>query len=116
LRFAYEQADARHTSLHVLHATPPGTQSKDMEIIRANVAEVIAGWSDAYPGVRVMLSFPMDDPEEACVRATELAELVVVGRPHGRSLPFSLARPLASRVIRRAHCPVAIVPSDYRGV
>jgi nucleotide-binding universal stress UspA family protein len=116
LRFAYEQADARDNSLHVLHATPPGTQSKDMELIRANLAEVLAGWSTAYPGVRVMLSFPMADAEEACVSATERAELVVVGRPHGRGLPFSLARPLASRVIRRAHCPVAVVPSDYRGL
>ena len=115
LRFAYEQADARENMLHVLHATPPGTQSKDMELIRANLAEVLAGWSTAYPGVRVMLSFPMDDPEEACVRATEHAELVVVGRPHGRTLPFSMARPLASRVIRRANCPVAVVPSNYRG-
>jgi len=116
LRFAFEQADARDNSLHVLHATPPGTQSEDVEAIRANVAEVLAGWSDAYPDVRVLLNFPMDDPEEACVRATEHAELVVVGRPHGRTVPFSLARPLASRVIRQAHCPVAIVPSDYRGV
>jgi nucleotide-binding universal stress UspA family protein len=116
LRFAYEQADARGTSLRVLHATPPGTQQSDMDVIRANVAEVLAGWSTAYPGVRVHLSFPLDDPEEACVRATEQAELIVVGRPPARTLPFSLARPLASRVIRRAHCPVAIVPSDYRGV
>jgi len=115
LRFAHQQADAGNTSLHVLHATPPGTQHSDMDVIRANVGEVLAGWSNAFPGVRVLLSFPMDDPEEACVRATEQAELVVVGRPHARSLPFSLARPLASRVIRRAHCPVAIVPSNYRG-
>jgi len=115
LRVAHEQAEARNTRLHVLHATPPGTQRSDMDVIRANVSEVLAGWSNVFPGVRVLLSFPIDDPEEACVRATEHAELVVVGRPHGRTLPFSLARPLASRVIRRAHCPVAIVPSSYRG-
>jgi nucleotide-binding universal stress UspA family protein len=87
-----------------------------MELIRANLAAVLAGWSTAFPGVRVMLNFPMDAPEEACVRATEHAELIVVGRPHGRTLPFSLARPLASRVIRRAHCPVAVVPSDFWGL
>ncbi|MEO6472172.1 MAG: universal stress protein [Aeromicrobium sp.] len=115
LRFAFEHASAGDNLLHVLHAMPPGTVRKDAEAFRANVAEVLAGWTDSFPDVRVLLNFPIDDADEACVRATEHAELVVVGRPRPHSMPFALARPLATRVIKRAHCPVAVVPADFGG-
>lgn len=115
LQFAFEQAHARGDLLHVLHAVPPGTTRADAEAVRANVGEILAGWSDTYPDVRVLLSFPIDEADDACARATEHAELVVVGRPHHHGLPFASARPVAAEVIRHAHCPVAVVPADYRG-
>ena len=115
LRFAFEQADARGDELHVLHAIPPGTTRSDAEGIRANIGGVLAGWSDSYPGVRVLLSFPADEADDACVRATERSDLVVMGRPHRHSLPLPLARPLAAQVLRYAHGPVAVVPAEYRG-
>ena len=116
LQFAFEQADARGDLLHVLHAIPPGTAVQDSEAIRANIGEVLAGWSDRYPDVRVLLSFPIDEADDACLRATERSQLVVVGRPRRRGLPFALARPLAADVVRSAHCPVAVVPAEYRGI
>jgi nucleotide-binding universal stress UspA family protein len=116
LRFAFEQADARGDELHVLHAIPPGTTKSDAEGIRANIGGVLAGWSEAYPGVRVLLSFPVCEADDACVQATGRSELVVVGRPHSHGLPFALARPLAAGVLRHARGPVAVVPADYRGV
>ena len=115
LQFAFEQADARGGLLHVLHAIPPGTAVPDSEAMRANIGEVLAGWSDRYPAVRVLLSFPIDEVEDACLRASERSQLVVVGRPRRRGLPFALARPLAADVVRHAHCPVAVVPAEYRG-
>lgn len=116
LRFAFEQADARDHTLHVLHATPPATLTSDMQAIRANIAEVLAGWSDDYPAVRVLPAFVFDEKQEqAVIAATKRAELVVVGRPHSKSVPFAFARPLALQVVRRARCPVAIVPADYAG-
>lgn len=116
LQFAFEQADARGDELHVLHAIPPGTRKSDAEAIRANIGAVLAGWSDTYPRVRVLLSFPADEADDACGRATERSKLVVLGRPHRHSLPLPLARPLAAEVLRHAHGPVAVVPADYRGV
>jgi nucleotide-binding universal stress UspA family protein len=113
LQFAFEQAGAHDNVLHVLHAVPMGTTQADAEAIRANIGEVLAGWSDTYPDVRVLRSFPIDEVEEACRRATERSELVVVGRPHRHALPFALARPLATEVLKHAHCPVAVVPADY---
>ena len=116
LQFAFEQAHARGDVLHVLHAIPPATATSDAETLRANIGEVLAGWSDTYPDVRVLLSFPIDEAHDACLRATERSELVVVGRPHHHALPLALARPLAAEVLRHAHCPVAVVPAEYRGV
>jgi nucleotide-binding universal stress UspA family protein len=115
LHFAFEQADARGDVLHVLHAVPPATTRPDVEAIRANIGEVLAGWADAFPDVRVLLSFPVDEADDVCTRATDRSELVVVGRPHRHALPFVLAQPLASEVLRHARGPVAVVPSDYRG-
>jgi nucleotide-binding universal stress UspA family protein len=115
LRFAFEQSGTHGNLLHVLHAIPPGTTRPDSEAIRANVGEILAGWYETYPEVRVMLNFPIDEADDACIRATEHSELVVVGRPHRHGLPFTLARPLAAEVLKNAHCPVAVVPADYRG-
>jgi len=115
LRFAFEQAGPRGNVLHVLHAIPEGTAPPDVEGVRANLGEILAGWSDTFPEVHVQLSFPIDEAEEALARATEYAELVVVGRPHRHGLPIALARPLAAEVLRHAHCPVAVIPADYQG-
>jgi nucleotide-binding universal stress UspA family protein len=116
LRFAFEQADARHGVLHVLHAVPPGTLPSDVADLRANMSEVLAGWRDMFPDVVVMDEFAVGDPTDVVSRATNGAELVVVGRPHGRAMPFALLRPLAADVLRRANSPVAVVPADYRGM
>ncbi|WP_332661735.1 universal stress protein [Aeromicrobium sp.] len=115
IQFAFEAASERDNVLHVLHAIPPATTTEDAEGMRANVGEILAGWADTYPDVHVYVTYSVDDPEEACIRATGQSELVVIGRPHRHALPFALARPLAAEVLKHAHCPVAVVPSDYRG-
>ena len=116
LRFAFEQADARYGVLHVLLAVPPATLPSDVADLRANMSEVLAGWREVFPDVVVMDAFAVGDPKDVVANATRGAELVVVGRPHGRAMPFALLRPLATDVLRRANCPVAVVPADYRGV
>ncbi|MCW2799210.1 MAG: hypothetical protein JWQ70_682 [Aeromicrobium sp.] len=115
LRYGFEQADIRGEILHVLHAAPAATLQDDFDNRRANVAEILAGWAELYPDVRVLSSLTSGDPIETCVAATEHASLVVIGRPHSHTVLFALARPLAMQVLRRAHCPVAVVASDYRG-
>ena len=89
LRFAFEQADARGDELHVLHAIPPGTTKPDAEAIRANIGAVLAGWSDSYPEVRVLLSFPVDEADDACARATD----ALGARRDRPSTPSQLAAP-----------------------
>lgn len=115
LRFGFEQADARNEELHVLHAAPLATTRLDFENHQANVREVVAGWQEQYPDVHVNVSSASGKPFESCIAATANASLIVIGRPHGHTRPFGLARPLAVQVLREARCPVAVVPAGYRG-
>jgi nucleotide-binding universal stress UspA family protein len=115
LRYGFAQAESRGETLHVLHAAPAATLQDDFDNHRANVSEILAGWAELYPDVRVLSSLTSGDPLETCIAATEHASLVVIGRPHSHTVLFALARPLAMRVLRQAHCPVAVVASDYRG-
>jgi nucleotide-binding universal stress UspA family protein len=113
LRYAFEQAAARHEPLHVLHTAPAATLRQDFENHRANVAEVVAGWSEQYPDVEIVRSTTDGAPVDECVEATSEASLVVIGRHHGHSVPFARVRPIAMAVLRKAQCPVAVVPLDY---
>lgn len=113
LRYGFEQADARSEDLHVLHAAPAATSQADFEQHQVNVAEVIAGWRELYPDVRVDTTSTSGDPVETCIAATGGASLVIIGRPHGGNISFALARPLAMKVLREARCPVAVVPADH---
>lgn len=115
LNFAFDEAGARGSRLQVLHAAPPGTVAADVDASRANISEVLAGWSAQHPNVRVTTHFVVDEPDEACIRATQRAELVVVGRPRHRGMVFALARPVATQVLRHTRCPVAVVPANYAG-
>lgn len=115
LSFAFAAADRREEALHVLHVVPPGTSENDEEEHRLNMAEVIAGWADKYPAVRVFRSLVFGEVDDACIDATKLATLVVVGRPRRHGLPFSMLRPVAASIIKEANCPVAVVPSNFDG-
>ncbi|RYY43860.1 MAG: universal stress protein [Actinomycetales bacterium] len=115
LRLAFEEAGARDRMLHVLHATPPGTRADDAAAARANVSEVLAGWRETHPDVTVLERDVQEDPSAAIIDATRRADLVVVGRPHHPHLPMALTRPLAMTVLRRAQCPLVVVPAAYGG-
>lgn len=115
LRMAFDEASARVCPLQVLHAIPPGTLATDAIASRASVAEVLAGWRDEYPDVLVVENYVVDDAADAVEKATERAELVIVGRPRNHNLPLSVSRPLAMKVLSRSNCPVAVVPVGYQG-
>ncbi len=114
LTFAFEQAQSRSGHLSVLHAFPGGSTGSDSDDERANIAEVISGWRDRYPGVRVTTTFSVEDPDEACRSASRRAELVVLGRSHTK-MSALLPGSLAASVVRHALGPVAVVPPDYTG-
>ncbi|MET0821940.1 MAG: universal stress protein [Aeromicrobium sp.] len=109
--FAFEEASRREAALHVLHVTRLGVSADQAQHERADIAEVLAGWRERFPDVAVVQTFRHDDIEPAVLRATEQSSLVVMGRPHHHTVPFSASRSLAAEVVRHAHCPVAVVPS-----
>lgn len=115
LTFAFTAAARLEQELHVLHVVPPATSEADEEVHRLNIAEVLSGWSDKFPTVRVFRSLVFGQVDEACIGSTSLANLVVVGRPRGNGRPFSLLRPVAVSVIKEANCPVAVIPTNYDG-
>lgn len=115
LTFAFESAVRREEELHVLHVVPPATSEADADEHRLNVAEVLAGWANDYPSVKVFQSLVFGLTDAACLAATSVANVVVVGRPRGTRLPFSLNTPVAAAIIKEADCPVAVIPTSYDG-
>lgn len=116
LRYGFEQADFRSEELHVLHATPAATTAEDTAVITERVQREVERFHQVAPDVRARLSLTNGDSLEECIKATETASLLVIGRPHGRGHMFALTRPVAMLVLREARCAVVIVPSGYGAV
>ena len=111
LRFAFEEASARESTLIVLHVVPEGLKRPEAEAERVSVAEVLAGWRDEFPDVVVTTRMVFDDEvASAAARASEESELLVVGRPRRR---FMAVHAVASRLTDSAHCPLAVVEGSY---
>ncbi len=117
LRFAYAEADLRHTGVTAIHAwhgpvlaahgvsdgaRPAGSQRSNADATRV-LAEQLAGWSEQFPGVPTRRTAPEGSAIDALVQASTYAQMVVIGRPHGVR-----GSALMHEVIRRALCPVAI--------
>ena len=111
LRFAFSAAADQE--LHVMHIVPSATSVQDEERERVDVAEVLAGWSTEFPDVKVFSSIVFGEVDEVTKNATKLANVVIVGMPHRKAMPFIHARPVAVSMIKAANCPVAVVPADF---
>lgn len=121
LSVAFAAADARRTSLRVLHTWKlPGryddavVSQSTLELWRAAATSVLnrvlADWQLAYPAVRVEVDVRHQHPAPALVGASEGADLLVLGR-HGRSTPFGMhLGSVARTLIREARCPVEVAP------
>ena len=121
--FAFEEASLRALPLTVVHAVwSPYTESQavvavlsdprrvvaeDSELL--DVAETIAGWREQYPDVNVVTRYENGRPDRVLADLSDRAELLVVGA-RGRGASRSLLLGSVSRdVLKRAHCPVAVV-------
>lgn len=113
LRYAFEQADSRGVRMLVLHSVPASLTSAQLTQHRVDVAEVIAGWQEQFPGVQVDRRTVEGSTVDGCIDATGQAALLILGHHHGRTGPSDVLHPVASAVLRGARCPVAMVPLDY---
>lgn len=111
LRFAFEEADRRGVDLQVVHAERRGDEEK-RESASRELSEVMAGWREQYPTVRVRSVLEDGDPSDLAAAMTSQNQLFVVGRTRRAGSLVTLRRPVAAQAVRDARCPVAVVPSE----
>lgn len=112
LRFAFSEADRRGSALQVIHVVPLDSNSTDALPERVGVAEVLAGWTQEFPDVKVTTHLLFDEPDDGCVRVSSEADLLVLGRCDTK-VPLPFAHPVLAQVIGRAHCPSVVVPAQW---
>ena len=110
LRYAYEEAGARQAAITVLTVVRPRASSGDVEEQTRDVAEILAGWQADFPEQRVQVHTIRGVPQDVLTEVSRSADLLVVGKPTG-GLPLATwTRSVAREVLKRARCPLAIVP------
>ncbi|NAS20638.1 universal stress protein [Herbidospora sp. NEAU-GS84] len=117
ISYAFEQAALHHAEIRALHAwSLPGHSyapevDYDINAVRARQRAVAAGLLDRhrrrYPALPVVDDLRSAHPVEALVDASLRAGLLVVGS-HGRSGSMVMGS-VSRRVLRHAHCPIAVV-------
>jgi hypothetical protein len=111
LKFAFEEASHRGNELTVIHALPSGTNPAEVDAERDRMSIQLAGWAEKYPDVHVSRLIVFDEADQGVLRATEEAELVVLGRSVGPKVPVPWSHPVLTQIARHAHCPCVVVPS-----
>jgi nucleotide-binding universal stress UspA family protein len=113
LRFAFQLADRAEVPLRVLHVTRHLDEPQELESARLRLAEVLAGWSQTYPDLRVTPELVQgDDAADAILGAASEGSLLVAGQPHGGALRRWRA-PVVRDLEGAGRFPVAVVPDDH---
>jgi hypothetical protein len=110
LRFAFGEASHRGTDLHVIHTVPVGSDHDVVSDERQRIAIQLSGWSEKYQDVKVARTLVFDRPDQGCLRATEEAGLLVLGRSAGPKFTMPWSHPILTQIARHAHCPCVVVP------
>ncbi|KAA5834911.1 universal stress protein [Saccharopolyspora hirsuta] len=127
LQFAFEAAAARRAELAVMQVwEAPGAEGSVVLAPPEELAEArgeaerslrtqLAGWREQYPDVAVRRHTPRGHPVAALTERAREAQLLVVGHRNRKGLFAALLLgSVASGVLHRAHCPVAVICSDIR--
>ena len=83
---------------------------RGFQLHKIDVSEVLAGWPEEFPAVTVKHRFFFDDADEGCVRLSEEASLLVLGRRE----THVYGHPVLAEVAKRVHCPCVVVPEDWK--
>jgi nucleotide-binding universal stress UspA family protein len=123
LDWALDEAALRHTSVTVLAVAPaaasiwgitgqldpsPETQEK----VKKSAEEIVKEAADRHGQLQVTVRTVSGVPADEIIKASENADLVVVGaRGAGGFARLSMGS-VSSQVAHHAHCPVVIVRED----
>ncbi len=122
LGFGFEEASLRGAPLVAVHAwtSPTSTGPGDMlppvydpvevqEDETRLLSELLAGWTEKFPDVRVTRRVIRARPDRAMVEASKWADLVVVGARGVGGFRGLLFGSVSQAVLHHAQCPVAVV-------
>ncbi|WP_329303099.1 universal stress protein [Streptomyces sp. NBC_00659] len=129
--YAFQEAERRGARLRVLHSwshrhiTPelpsliptcgPGQEHKVREAREAGAEEAVPRYAltqlrDRHPGVIVETRTVRAAPADELLTATRKAAVVVIGAHRRTGVLGPRLGPVAHTLLRRAHCPVVVVP------
>ncbi|MGW1893195.1 universal stress protein [Streptomyces sp. NPDC002004] len=123
LEFAFGEAHLAGAPLHVLHAwhlpgihgeaePPAGEAEAAGQGVESALAAALAPWREKFPGVDVLARAVEGRPVHVLTRASETADLLVVGRPTRDAPEGGRLGRIARAAIHHGPCPVAVVPDD----
>lgn len=107
LQHAYDEAELHQASVLVLHAS---TAPAERTTSARTSAELLAGQQQDHPDIPTEHRFVVGETVAILVDASAQASLLVLGRPHLRRGPWSWRHSVALALLRRARCPVVVVP------
>jgi nucleotide-binding universal stress UspA family protein len=120
LAFGFEIADRWQAILEVVYCWQPNlldAQSLLEPVVAADEAaseqqlcDELAPWMQKYPGQQVVATVLEHRPGAGLIERADAADLLVLGRPG--SHPMRALGSVHLAVLRRAGCPVALVPSS----
>lgn len=126
--FAFAEAQRRQAPLVALHSwwwDEPNVvlvardldeeHERVLDEHRLAVAEMLAGYREEFPEVRVTESLVHGHAATTLVQESRGAQLLVVGRRGLGGFPGLLLGSVSHHVARHAHCPVVVVPSPASG-
>jgi nucleotide-binding universal stress UspA family protein len=118
LAFAFHQAAARGTAVHIVRAwkPPPPPLERGPRIAdrvaaaeQAALDEVTERWQRTFPDITVTGSLVAGHPAQALTEAGRQAQLLVVGSRGRGALRGALLGSVSQHLLRHASCPVAVV-------
>ncbi|MER7505047.1 universal stress protein [Nonomuraea pusilla] len=121
LDFAFAEAALRHATLRAVHgwlhpsAIAPGDMQPlvyDIETVGEQEAlllgQILAGWREKYPDVRLTQHVAHGHPAEILIRASEDADLLILGT-HARPGPLPALGGTVHAVLHHARSPIIVV-------
>ncbi|WP_406375520.1 universal stress protein [Streptomyces sp. NBC_00647] len=126
--YAFQEAERRGARLRVLHSwshrhitpelpslIPTRSPGQEHMVREAQAEEAVPRYAltqlqDRYPGVTVETRTVRAAPGDELLAATRKAAVVVIGAHRRASVLGPRLGPVAHTLLRRAHCPVVVVP------
>jgi len=122
LAFAAEEAKLRGSTLHVIHSWtfPPATLEADglphadLKAAAELVLDEAIATLGAEPGIEIQPEIANELAAQALIRASEGAELLVVGSRGRGGFKGLLLGSVSQQCAHHARCPIVIVPPADR--